>query len=96
LAQWGGEVSLHRRNARRDGNEIEIIRALESVGVIVHPVSGAGIPDLLCGHRGVWFLVEVKTRSGRLTEAQRRFHALAEGYPVFVVRTAQEAVEVVR
>jgi Holliday junction resolvase len=89
-------VSIHRINARRDANEGAIIQTLQAEGVIVFPISGAGIPDLLCGHRGVWFLVEVKTRSGRLTEAQRRFHALAEGYPVYVVRTAQEAVEVLR
>ena len=69
----GCEVSLNRYNPRRDENEPEIIEALRKEGVFVERLSGARVPDLLCCHKGLLFLVEVKMPDGRLTKAQRDF-----------------------
>ncbi len=40
-------MSLHRRNPRRDANELEIVDALEKVGALVARLSVAGLGDLL-------------------------------------------------
>lgn len=58
------------RRARRDANEVEIVRALERIGCVVYRCSSAGLPDLLVWKRGVWYPIEVKTKGGRLTDAQ--------------------------
>ena len=86
-------MSLHRRAAKRDANEGEIIRALQSAGAKVWPISGEGIPDLLVAYDGRFLLMEVKTRSGRLTSAQVAFCGQVESYPVHIVKTAQEALQ---
>jgi len=80
-------MTLHRRNPRRDANEAEIVAALECAGVHVFRLSGRGVPDLLCAHRGRWVPLEVKTRTGRLTEAQRGCPV-----PIPVVRSVADAL----
>lgn len=85
-------MSLHRRNPRRDANEPEIISALLQMGFAVDRISGAGIPDLLLSRSGRWYVAEVKTAKGRLKPAQERFREQAQG-PVPVLKSAQEAVE---
>ena len=61
-----------RRDAKRDGNEAEIIQALEQVGATVERLNDGAIPDLLVGFRGQNYLLEVKMpQTGRLTEAQK-------------------------
>ncbi len=79
-----------RHAAKRDGHERAIIQALEAIGVSVAPLSMPGVPDLLCwtawdGYR----LVEVKTRSGKLTPAQVTFR---QKFPVLVARSVEEAL----
>lgn len=69
-------MSLHRRAAKRDANEPEIIYALTQAGASVSKLSDAGIPDLLVGFRGETFLIDVKNRAGRgkrLTDDQKTF-----------------------
>ena len=70
-------MTIHRRNPRRDGNELEIIRALQKAGVLVWRVSGKGLPDLLTCFRGRWKPLEVKRKGGKLTEAQETTYAMA-------------------
>lgn len=68
-------------------------------GYTVFPLGiHAGAPDLWCwkadGDGGLYLiLVEVKTRTGKLSEAQKRFHAAAAArkMKVYVLRSAQEA-----
>jgi hypothetical protein len=66
-------VSLRRFNPRRDGNECELIGALEKCGFAVDRISGAGIPDLLVSRRGQFHVVEVKMPKGRDKPAQIAF-----------------------
>lgn len=70
--------------ARRDGNEDEIIDALESLGFHVEPVSEPGVPDVILSRRGRWFLAEVKSLKGRETKAQTSFRSRARApIPIF-------------
>lgn len=88
-------MSLHRRAARRDANEASIVKALRAVGVTVYPLSGAGVPDLLCGYRGSTFLLEVKTATGKATPAQEEKREAWRGGAWRTVRTVDEALAVV-
>ena len=73
---------------RRDGNEAEIIAALESVGCRTWQISGREVPDLLVYRQGRYFPMEIKTARGRLTESQR-------DVPWPIVRSVQDAFEVI-
>lgn len=95
-----------RRAARVDASQREIVETLRRVGAFVVSLAavGGGVPDVLCGFRGRWHVMEVKRPAGprggasadgqRLRETQRRFIALA-GAPVHVVRTPAEAMEAI-
>jgi hypothetical protein len=97
-------MSLHRRAARRDANEAEIIAALRAVGATVQQLSGEDVPDLLVGFRGVDHLMEIKRPLGprgghaegikhvSLTPDQAKWHAAWRGRPPVVVRTVDEAL----
>ena len=80
-----------RRVARRDGNEQEIVEALEAIGVVVIRLSDPGVPDLLCyRHDRGWLPIEVKKKGEPLTPAQL---ALRERVMFPVVRSVEEALE---
>jgi hypothetical protein len=53
-----------------------------------------GLPDWLCWHYAYGFrLIEVKTKTGRLTPAQREFFlnkVIKKSYPVFVVNGPED------
>jgi Holliday junction resolvase len=86
-------MSLHRRNAKRDANEKDVVSALRKVGAKVARVSAEGFPDLVCWYRGRIFLLEVKTAKGRATEAQEQ--RTADGWPVVTVRSAEDALKAI-
>lgn len=79
------------RAARVDTNHAAIVEALRSAGweVISTARMGGGFPDLLIYNRrsGYW-LVEVKTRTGKVNREQAEFH---RRFPVVVIRTIEEA-----
>ncbi len=84
-----------RRAAKVDATQSDIAHALMRCGVTVqylHTV-GKGCPDLLCGYRGVNFLVECKDGSKpqskqRLTGDQETWFKDWKGQKPFVVRSA--------
>ena len=79
---------------RRDANEVQIVSVLEKCGVTVerlHPKSGGGVPDLLCGYRKRNKLLEVKVPGGTLQDSQVKWHKTWRG-EVSVVHDAQEAL----
>jgi len=86
-----------RRAARVDGNHAIIVDALRRVGCRVLDLSrvGDGAPDLLvrAPGQGDLMLMEVKAAKGKLNARQRLFEA--EGWPVFVVRTVEDALRLV-
>lgn len=90
-------MSLHRRNPRRDENEPEITEALRSIGAMVEQNSAKGRPDLHVIYRGQVREIEVKGKNGKLTPAQKEYHAraLEHGYVIPIVRTIDEALQAI-
>lgn len=89
-------TALRRYNAKRDSNEPAIVQTFRDMDCMVwrldRPV------DLLIY---VWkslsdrlLLVEVKTKTGVLTDDQREF--VDAGWPVHVIRTEDEAINLVK
>lgn len=87
-AKGASGLSLRRWNPKRDANEKPIVDALRGVGAHVTRVSGEGAPDLLVRHRGILYAWEVKSKSGKRTEAQEESQ-----WPI--VRTIEEALEAI-
>jgi hypothetical protein len=91
-----------RRASKVDRNQTEVVEALRSIGASVQILSavGKGCPDLLVGHRGSNYLLEVKDgelspSARKLTPDQREWHGAWSGQ-VTVVDDWQMAVLVVR
>jgi Holliday junction resolvase len=82
-----------RQAAKRDTNEPEIVNALRQVGATVRHISQPGLPDLLVGHHGQTYLMEVKTAKGKLTEPEREFFDEWEGQAA-IVRSVEDAFRV--
>ena len=84
------------KGRKTDANQSDIIATLREVGATVVDLSavGKGVPDLLVGFRGATYLLEVKNVKGRnrTTPDQDVFYAWWRGAPVFIVRTADEAL----
>lgn len=84
-------MSLLRRDARRDANEPDLIKALEQLGFHVERLSGIGIPDLLLSRGRLWYTAEIKVRKGRETQAQKDFRARAKA-PIPIFRTIDDVI----
>lgn len=82
------------RAKKRDGNEPEIVRALEALGCTVERLDLTDGPDLLVGVCGLTMLMEVKDPNGRnrIEPGQEEWHAWWRGHPVMVVRSQDDAI----
>lgn len=81
------------RAKKVDGPQPEIVKRLRSIGVWVqhlHTV-GDGCPDLLCWHRGRFFLIEVKESGERPKKEQAEFMAACPG-EIHIATTPDEAI----
>lgn len=87
-----------RRAAKTDTNQGEIVNGLRSIFgpecVFDASGMGKGFPDLVIGVRGKTLLMEVKTKTGKLTTDQIIFHKLWDGQ-IAVVTTLEEALQVI-
>ena len=84
------------RYARKvDSSQAGIVAALEKAGCNVTDMSAAGngFTDLFITRAGVHYIVEVKSRHGKLTPAQIEFHAKHQ--PVHTVRDEIQALRAV-
>jgi len=89
---------MARRAAAVDANQPEIVKALRSVGATVqhlHTV-GKGCPDILVGHRGRNFLLEIKDgakvpSARKLTDDEAAWHQQWLGN-VAIVSNTDEAL----
>lgn len=88
--------SAGRRRKRKDENHDSIVQTLRAIGCTVVELTGVGggVPDLLVGHRGLNFLIEVKPLDGILRDSQLAWHASWRGQ-VKVARTGAEAMKIV-
>jgi hypothetical protein len=84
-----------RDGRRRDDNEREIVKALTLCGASVTLLSIPGGPDLLVGFRRRTFLLEVKSKRGKLNEVQVTWHDGWRGGDVAVVRSPDEALRLI-
>ena len=92
---------MGRRASRVDDNQREIMDALRRAGAGVVPLHtvGMGCPDLLVGHRGQNYLLEVKDgrkapSARRLTSWQEKWHVKWDGQAC-VVKDVDEALEAI-
>ena len=89
-------MSIHRRAAKRDAAEPDIIEALEKAGAFVYRLNQP--VDLLVQYRG-WHLLEVKTPGNHAGKAgdkrQEAQAAFCKAFNVPVVRTPDEALEAI-
>ncbi len=91
------------RAARIDANQPAIVQALRAIGCFVQPLHtvGQGVPDLLVGHAGRTYMIEVKDGSKppserRLTPDQQVWHRDWRGGPLCVVCDVESAIRAVR
>lgn len=85
-------MSLHRRNPRRDANEIPIVRALEAQGFVVDRISGKGLPDLLVSKAGRQWLCEVKMPKGKFKPSQVEWRQRFRGPEPVTLRSIEDAL----
>lgn len=85
-----------RKRGRVDLAQAATVKALRDIGVSVAVTSvlGNGFPDLVWSYHGVTGMLELKTGSEPLTEAEKDFHARWGGF-IPIVRTPEEAQRVV-
>ena len=89
---------VHRRVARRDDNEKNIVEGLRKGGASVYVLDNP--VDLLVGYEGMTTLIEVKGVKGRgggtshrtLTDSQKNFVAEWKGGRILIIRTLEEAM----
>jgi hypothetical protein len=91
-----GRYGNARVDAKRDGNEGEIIAALKAEGCAVHQINGKGVCDLLvCTPEKRTILIEVKMPGETLTPAQKEFHKVWPGEK-HIVYTASQVADILK
>ena len=85
-------MTLKRYGAKRDLNELEIVRGLQQIGCRVLRLDPV---DLLCLYRGGLWLIEVKTPTSRTRRTQQQKTLTEEGWPIHYVTSLPEAIAVV-
>lgn len=85
-----------RKRGKVDANHNEIVAALRAAGCAVQSLAavGNGCPDLLVSRNGRLWLMEIKARAGKLTEAQKRFAEAFRSH-IYVVRDVADALAVI-
>jgi Holliday junction resolvase len=75
---------------------VEIVQALRQVGATVVDLAkvGRGCPDILVGFRGKTYLMEIKTAKGYVRATQEQFFRSWAGGHIAVVRSFDEAYNV--
>ncbi len=86
-----------RRAAKVDQNQDAIVSALRAAGASVQSMAqlGKGVPDLLIGHEGETWVMEVKNGpSAKLTEDQVEWLKNWKG-AVHIVREPDDALRII-
>lgn len=79
-----------------DANHAEIVGQAREAGVEILDthVVGRGFPDCIAIWRGGFWLIEIKTADGELTDPEKRF-ALRSRTPVYIVRSTDELLRLI-
>ncbi len=85
-----------RYAAKVDRNQGQIVKALRQAGCSVFITSdvAGGFPDIVVGRSGQTYLLEIKTKKGKLTPYQIEFFSSWRGHAT-VVRTVDDAFKAV-
>jgi len=85
-----------RHKASLDANHTEIVAQLRHIGATVVDLAkvGKGCPDLLVGWRGKTYLMEIKTKTGHMRATQEQFFRSWTGGYIAVVRSFDDAYNV--
>ena len=81
-----------------DANTKDIVAKLRKHGAIVLYLKAVsrtkGVPDLIVGYAGQWYMLEIKNSKGKLSDEQEEWHAASQGIggPIVTCRTAEEAM----
>lgn len=80
-----------------DNNQRAIVEAFRRCGCSVLILSnvGAGCPDICVGAKGRTYLVEIKSKAGKLTDDQVTFHDAWRGGRIEIVRSVDEVPAIV-
>ena len=83
---------------RVDNNQLEIIKAFQSMGATVLNLStvGKGCPDLLIGYKNISVLVEIKSKTGKFTEPQLKFMEQWKGGAVNRIDSVDGAIRLIK
>lgn len=80
---------------QQDRNAVEIVSALRAAGCCVRFIEfqhqQAGCPDIMVSRDGKMYLLEIKTKGGRLSDAQRAFMDEWQ-CTIHVVRSIEDAM----
>lgn len=87
---------MTRKRGRVDSTQSEIVHALRDAGMSVRSLAnlGQGMPDIIVGVGGINILMEIKTPSGKLTEAEKAFLEEWLGQAA-VVHSVEEAFDTI-
>jgi Holliday junction resolvase len=82
------------RFARIDQSHLQVVKALRAAGMSVQSLAavGKGCPDLVVGHSGFSFLVEIKSKGGKFTPLQIKWHQAWRG-SVKIAYSPEEAIQ---
>ena len=88
-----------RRAAKIDANQEAVVIALRAAGATVQSLAaiGKGVPDLLVGYKGAFYLIEVKDgrkapSQRKLTEDQVKWHEEWKSALLGVIESPDEAL----
>jgi Holliday junction resolvase len=91
-----------RRAAKIDANQEAVVIALRATGATVQSLAaiGKGVPDLLVGHQGQTFLIEVKDgkkapSARQLTEDQVKWHGEWKGGLLTIAEGPEQALKII-
>ena len=95
-------MSRRHTKLKVDGNQAEIIRAIEAVGGKCQDLAsvGSGCPDVLASFRNKMYLIEIKnpekqeSKRRKLDESQVKWHEKWQA-PVHVVETVDEVLKLI-
>lgn len=86
------------RAKRIDQNQTGIIHDIQKCGLSVISLAplGFGVPDLLISDATHMWLAELKTKNGKLTPAQQKWHLMWRGKPPIIARSFDELMEKIK
>ena len=91
-------AAMSKHAKRTDTNQPEIVDALRKAGYEVKITSmyGLGFPDCIVAGGGRVVMFEIKYGDEKLTDAEKEFFYYFGGLGVFIVRSAEEALQIMQ